>query len=50
MSNGLRVRESKQAFNLKEMIESGVDLKKEVIGGITTFLTMAYIIAVNADI
>lgn len=25
----------------------GVDLKKEVLGGITTFLTMAYIIAVN---
>ena len=25
-------------------------LKKEVMGGITTFLTMAYILAVNPDI
>ena len=30
--------------------ENGSDVKKEVIGGITTFLTMAYIIAVNANI
>lgn len=34
-------------FKLKE---NGSDFKKEVIGGITTFLTMAYIIAVNANI
>ena len=34
-------------FKLKE---NGSDVKKEVIGGITTFLTMAYIIAVNANI
>ncbi|HCQ89356.1 MULTISPECIES: NCS2 family permease [unclassified Clostridium] len=34
-------------FKLKE---NGTDVKREVIGGITTFLTMAYIIAVNADI
>ncbi|MBW9144149.1 NCS2 family permease [Clostridium sp. CM027] len=33
-------------FKLKE---NGSDVKKEVIGGITTFLTMAYIIAVNAN-
>ncbi|WP_435787792.1 NCS2 family permease [Clostridium sp.] len=30
--------------------ENGSDVKREVIGGITTFLTMAYIIAVNANI
>ena len=30
--------------------ENGSDVRKEVIGGITTFLTMAYIIAVNANI
>jgi len=30
--------------------ENGTDVKREVIGGITTFLTMAYIIAVNANI
>ena len=30
--------------------ENGSDIRKEVIGGITTFLTMAYIIAVNANI
>ena len=27
-----------------------VDMKKEMIGGLTTFLTMAYIIAVNPNI
>ncbi|MGV8981258.1 NCS2 family permease [Clostridium sp.] len=36
-----------ERFQLKE---NGSDVKKEVIGGITTFLTMAYIIAVNANI
>ena len=30
--------------------EFGSDVRKEIIGGITTFLTMAYIIAVNANI
>ncbi|MBU3142146.1 NCS2 family permease [Clostridium sp. CF012] len=30
--------------------ENGSDVRKEIIGGITTFLTMAYIIAVNANI
>lgn len=30
--------------------DSATDVKKEVVGGITTFLTMAYIIAVNANI
>jgi AGZA family xanthine/uracil permease-like MFS transporter len=34
-------------FKIKE---NGSDVRKEVIGGITTFLTMAYIIAVNANI
>ncbi|MGG7163638.1 NCS2 family permease [Clostridium ihumii] len=34
-------------FNLKE---NGTDVRREFIGGITTFLTMAYIIAVNANI
>lgn len=34
-------------FKLKE---SGTDVRKEVIAGITTFLTMAYIIAVNPNI
>jgi AGZA family xanthine/uracil permease-like MFS transporter len=34
-------------FQLKE---NGTDVKTEVIGGITTFLAMAYIIAVNAGI
>ncbi|WP_102400612.1 NCS2 family permease [Haloimpatiens massiliensis] len=36
-----------QFFKLKE---NGTDVKKEVIAGITTFLTMAYIIAVNPGI
>jgi AGZA family xanthine/uracil permease-like MFS transporter len=30
--------------------EFGSDVRKEIIGGVTTFLTMAYIIAVNANI
>ncbi|MBU3188871.1 NCS2 family permease [Clostridium bowmanii] len=30
--------------------ENGSDVRKEIIGGVTTFLTMAYIIAVNANI
>lgn len=34
-------------FKIKE---NGSDVKKEIVGGITTFLTMAYIIAVNANI
>jgi AGZA family xanthine/uracil permease-like MFS transporter len=36
-----------ERFQLKE---NGTDVKTEVIGGITTFLAMAYIIAVNAGI
>ncbi|MCB2289911.1 NCS2 family permease [Clostridium sp. CS001] len=36
-----------ERFKLQEL---GSDVRKEVIGGITTFLTMAYIIAVNANI
>ncbi|MBQ1275403.1 MAG: NCS2 family permease [Cellulosilyticum sp.] len=34
-------------FKLKE---NGTNVKKEVIAGITTFMTMAYILAVNPDI
>lgn len=34
-------------FHLKE---SGTDVKTEVIGGITTFMAMAYILAVNPSI
>ena len=34
-------------FKLKE---HGTDLKSEILGGITTFLTMAYILGVNASI
>ncbi|MGH4138060.1 NCS2 family permease [Clostridium sp.] len=30
--------------------ENGSDVRREIIGGITTFLTMAYIIAVNGNI
>jgi len=36
-----------ERFKLDEL---GSDVRKEIIGGITTFLTMAYIIAVNANI
>lgn len=36
--------------NFFKLKENGTDLKKEVIAGITTFLAMAYIIAVNPDI
>ena len=36
--------------NFFKLKENGSDVKKEVIGGITTFLTMAYIIVVNPDI
>ena len=34
-------------FKLKE---HGTDLKSEFLGGLTTFLTMAYILGVNASI
>ena len=34
-------------FHLKE---NGTDVKTEVIGGITTFMAMAYILAVNPSI
>ena len=34
-------------FKLKE---NGTDVKTEVIAGITTFMTMAYILAVNPNI
>lgn len=33
-----------------KLSENGTDVRREIMGGITTFLTMAYIIAVNADI
>lgn len=36
--------------NFFKLKENGTDVKKEVIAGITTFLAMAYIIAVNPDI
>ena len=34
-------------FKLKE---NGTDIKTEILAGITTFMTMAYILAVNPDI
>ena len=34
-------------FKLKE---NGTDVKTEVIGGVTTFMAMAYILAVNPSI
>ena len=34
-------------FKLKE---NGTDVKTEIIAGITTFMTMAYILAVNPNI
>lgn len=36
--------------NFFKLRENGTDVKREVIAGITTFLAMAYIIAVNPDI
>lgn len=36
--------------NFFKLEENGSTIKKEVLGGITTFLTMAYIIVVNPDI
>ncbi len=36
-----------KVFKLKE---NGTDVRTEVIGGITTFMTMAYILAVNPNI
>lgn len=36
--------------NFFKLKENGTDVKKEVVAGITTFLAMAYIIAVNPDI
>lgn len=36
--------------NFFKLKENGTDVKKEVVAGITTFLTMAYIIAVNPSI
>ncbi|MCY6959461.1 NCS2 family permease [Clostridium brassicae] len=35
--------------NFFKLRENGTDVKKEIIAGITTFLAMAYIIAVNPD-
>lgn len=35
--------------NFFKLKENGTDVKKEIIAGITTFLAMAYIIAVNPD-
>lgn len=32
------------------LTNKNVDMKKEIIAGVTTFLTMAYIIAVNPNI
>ncbi|MDY2727097.1 MAG: NCS2 family permease, partial [Anaerostipes faecalis] len=34
-------------FHLKE---NGTDVKTEIIAGVTTFMTMAYILAVNPNI
>ena len=34
-------------FKLKE---NGTDIKTEIIAGVTTFMAMAYILAVNPDI
>ncbi|MCY6484012.1 NCS2 family permease [Clostridium aestuarii] len=36
--------------NFFKLKENGTDVKKEIIAGITTFLAMAYIIAVNPDL
>lgn len=36
--------------NLFKLRENGTDVKREIIAGVTTFLAMAYIIAVNPDI
>lgn len=35
--------------NFFKLKENGTDIKREVVGGFITFLTMAYIIAVNAN-
>ncbi|MEG1924414.1 MAG: solute carrier family 23 protein, partial [Ruthenibacterium sp.] len=32
------------------LTEKGTDVKTEIIAGVTTFMTMAYILAVNPDI
>lgn len=36
--------------NFFKLKENGTDVKREIVAGITTFLAMAYIIAVNPDI
>ena len=45
MNGGLEMIE--RLFKLKQ---NGTDVKTEVIGGITTFMTMAYILAVNPSL
>ena len=41
---------SKKEGLLPILTNENVNLKKEIVAGITTFLTMAYIIAVNPNI
>ena len=45
------MQKSKDKGRILEILSNkNVDMKKEIIAGITTFLTMAYIIAVNPSI
>lgn len=45
-----QVQESSKKHFFEIFSNKNVDMKKEIIAGITTFLTMAYIIAVNPNI
>lgn len=46
-------KERKETMNLEKIFhlkENGTDVKTEIIAGVTTFMTMAYILAVNPNI
>lgn len=47
MSNQLKTLSTGKLDRLFHLTENGTDVKTEIIAGITTFMTMAYILAVN---
>lgn len=49
-SRKLFIREGRSLDKLFKLKEHGTDVKTEILAGITTFLTMAYILAVNPSI
>ncbi|MEF9895023.1 MAG: NCS2 family permease [Clostridia bacterium] len=50
MSNKLDTHQISKVDKLFHLTEKGTDVKTEIIAGVTTFMTMAYILAVNPSI